>query len=178
VLSSLQGTAEPGPRPAPCACKVRLACILEEGNSNFVPNKLMPWNTSLAHQVGNPAKSIEVNELIKAVIKIKKCKNKARPLLLDEHLHITNFFACLSCQKQQIKTISIGVACQACLLSSTISLPGLTMLASFCLTNLSATDNFDFVLQSKLNWSKNVHGKRKASNQILLGAMNFPWCAR
>jgi hypothetical protein len=44
----------------------------------------------------------------------------------------------------------------------------------FLMENLTAHPDFDFTLQSKLTWSKNVHEERDAPNQILIGAMD-PW---
>jgi hypothetical protein len=39
--------------------------------------------------------------------------------------------------------------------------------------NLSSTPDFDFILHSKLNWSKNVDKQGDASKEIVLGAMNY-----
>jgi hypothetical protein len=36
--------------------------------------------------------------------------------------------------------------------------------------------DFNFVLRSRLNWSKNVHEDRDAPNQILIGAMDHRYC--
>jgi hypothetical protein len=41
---------------------------------------------------------------------------------------------------------------------------------------MTGSSNFDFVLGSRLNWLENVYEECYASNQIMLGAINFPYC--
>ena len=46
----------------------------------------------------------------------------------------------------------------------------------FLISNISLNPDFDFTLQSRLNWSKNVREEREAPNQILIGDMNPLYC--
>jgi hypothetical protein len=43
-------------------------------------------------------------------------------------------------------------------------------------SNLRMSRDFDFVLRTKLNWSKNVHEECDVPNQILIGAMDHHYC--
>ena len=43
-------------------------------------------------------------------------------------------------------------------------------------TNLKRHPQFDFALQTKLNWSKNVNDERDCPPQIMLGSMNPLFC--
>jgi hypothetical protein len=48
----------------------------------------------------------------------------------------------------------------------------------FLVLNLTLAPDFDFVLPSKLNWSKNVDYKCDAPSQIVIGTMDNCYCAR
>ena len=46
----------------------------------------------------------------------------------------------------------------------------------FRMANLTANEDFNFTLRSKLNWSTNVHEEHEAPNHILMGAMDPMYC--
>ena len=48
--------------------------------------------------------------------------------------------------------------------------------AHFEVTDPQAHPNFDFALQTKVRWSKNVLDERKCPDQILLGSMDPDFC--
>jgi hypothetical protein len=48
----------------------------------------------------------------------------------------------------------------------------------FLVEPLTATEDLDFGLRSKLNWSKNAHEEHEAPNQILIGAMDHRCCTQ
>jgi hypothetical protein len=63
--------------------------------SNFMPNKLMPWNA--ISREGNPTRSIDMNDLIKALLKKEVWKqgtpsNADRPLEEQEFNQLITTF--------------------------------------------------------------------------------------
>jgi regulator of replication initiation timing len=166
------GVPDPGPDARPTLCRSSSLAYWKKALSKFMPNKLMQWN-ALAGQ-GNPTKSSEVNDLI---AKVKKCevrrqgkKSSARRAtkpeeykriieLLEENPGIFQNFCVPALIKFQFHMISrIDDASQ------------------FLMDNLTANDDNDFTLRSKLNWSKNVREERDAPNQIVIGAMDSLYC--
>ena len=85
------GTPEPGPNDHPTLCRSTSLEFWKKAISSFMPNRLMSWN--ILTNVGNPTKSIEINDLIKAVKK-RKFANKARLQVLDVLSSMTNFRIC------------------------------------------------------------------------------------
>jgi hypothetical protein len=61
------GTPEPGPDDNPTEARSSSLEFWKKAISSFMLNRLMAWN--VLNDVGNPTKSIEVNDLIKAIKK-------------------------------------------------------------------------------------------------------------
>ena len=81
------GTPEPGPNDHPTLCPSTSLKFWKKAISSFMPNRLMSWN--ILTNVGNPTKSIEINDLIKAVKKKEvrkqgRASTVRRPLQHDE----------------------------------------------------------------------------------------------
>jgi hypothetical protein len=85
------GTPKPGPNDHPALCRSTSLEFWKKATSSFIPNRLMSWN--IPTNVGNPTKSIEINDLIKSVKK-RKFANKARLQLLDALSSMANFRIC------------------------------------------------------------------------------------
>ena len=168
------GMTDPGAADFPIHARSSSLAFWKKAISHFMPNKLMAWNALAG--VGNPTKSIEVNELIKAIKKMEvrkqgKTSTARRAITHFEFLRMLSF---LKADGQDDMR--------------RYGLPGLFVLqynliariddtCQFLISNLTESDDFDFVLRSKLNWSKNVNEERDAPNQILLGAMDHHYCA-
>jgi hypothetical protein len=78
------GTPEPGMDANPTECRSTSIAFWKKAISSFMPNRLMQWNA--LSNVGNPTKSSEVNDLIKAVKEkeVRKASSGRRPLQHDE----------------------------------------------------------------------------------------------
>ena len=61
------GTAEPGPNVNPTHARSNALKTWKKQISHFMPNKLMKWDAM--SNVGNPMKSIKVNDVIQKVMK-------------------------------------------------------------------------------------------------------------
>jgi hypothetical protein len=166
------GTPKPGPDDHPTLCRSTSLEFWKKAISSFMPNRLMSWN--VLTNVGNPTKSIEINDLIKAIKKKEvrkqgKASTARRPLQHDEFQSMLGY---LRGHDNRMKRYA---------------LPGFFVFqynliarmddtSKFRMENLTQCHDFDFVLKGRLNWSKNVHEERDAPNQILLGAMDPQYC--
>ena len=61
------GMEEPGPNDQPTFARSGSLEFWKKAISSFMPNRLMAWNAIAS--AGNPTRSIEVNDLIKAIRK-------------------------------------------------------------------------------------------------------------
>jgi hypothetical protein len=81
-------TAKPGVDDNSTLCRSTLLKFWKKAISFFMPNRLMSWN--VLGNVGNPTKSVEINNLIKAVKKKEvrkqsKASSARCPLQHDEY---------------------------------------------------------------------------------------------
>jgi hypothetical protein len=137
-----------------------------------MPNKLMAWN-ALA-QTGNPTRSVEVNELIKAVKKAELRKqgnsSSARQSLEQSKyrgmLHILEAKDDFDCKYRTTTLAKFQYNMIARIDDS----------ARFETDDLKENLDFPFTLLCKMCWSKNVLEERDAPDQILLGSMDTDFC--
>jgi hypothetical protein len=167
------GTAEPNRDDHPLFVRSSTLMFWKKAIPYYMPNKLMAWNAIA--QVGNPTRPIEVNELIKTV---KKQEVRKQGRSSTARRAITPHPKCL-CMLDYLKEDQdamhrYGVPCLFVFQYNLIARIDDT--CQFSVSNLIASFNFDFVLQSRLNSSKNVHKERDAPNQILLGTIGFHYC--
>jgi hypothetical protein len=157
------GMPEPGPNNHPTECRSTSIEFWKKAISSFMPNRLMSWN--VLNNVGNPTKSIVVNDLIKAIKKREvrkqgKASAARRPL---EHDEFQNILLHLRGHADPIKRYA---------------LPGFFVFqynliarmddtCKFKIENLTQCHDFDFALKGRLCWSKNVNEERDAPNQII-----------
>ena len=140
--------------------------------SFFMPNRLAHWDARTS--TGNPTKSVEVNNLIKAVKKKEVRKQgipsqARRPMQLSEFKEIIK--RCRNNSSPFIKyTASAYFIFQFHLIGR------LDDVANFSHEDLTPHGEFDFALKSKMCWSKNVLEERGAPDQIILGAKDPYFC--
>jgi hypothetical protein len=166
------GTAEPGVDDNPTLCRSTSLEFWKKAISFFMPNRLMSWN--VLSNVGNPTKSIEINDLIKAVKKKEvrkqgKASSARRPL---QHEEYQSMLDCLRAHDDPIKRYSLP----AFFVFQYNLIARMDDTCKFKIENLTHCHDFDFVLKGRLNWSKNVHEERDAPNQVLLGAIDPRYC--
>jgi hypothetical protein len=166
------GMPEPGPDDHPTECRSSSIEFWKKAISSFMPNGLMQWN--VISNVGNPTKSIEVNDLVKAVKKkevrkLGKASSARRPLQHDEFQDVPAF---PKGHDDPMKRFALpGFFIFRCNLIARID-----DTSKFKFENLTHCHDFDSILKGRLNWSKNVHEERDAPNQIILGAMDRRHC--
>ena len=144
--------------------------------SYFMTNRLMAWNEISG--VGNPTRSAELNNLIKYIKKKEVQKqgvtSQAQRALTHEEFKST--LVQLKAYKRTNKGESTapiwnyGVPASMCLQFHVIAQKDDTM--HIRMENLQKSTSFNFLLQVKLNWSKNVREERDLPWQILLPLMN------
>jgi hypothetical protein len=169
------GIAEPGPDDNPLFARSSSLAFWKKAISHFMPNKLMPWNAIA--QVGNPTKSIEVNELIKA-IKKKEVRKQGKASSARRALTHQEFLRMLELLKAENQDDMHRYGLPSLFVFQYNLIARIDDTCMFLVENLTDTPDFDFVLRSKLDWSKNVDDEREAPNQILLAAMDYRYCVQ
>jgi hypothetical protein len=168
------GTPELGhPDDHPIFARSSLLEFWNKAISFHMPTKLMSWNTPA--QVGNPAKSIKVNELIRAVKK-KEVWKQGKVSGAQRALTHQEFLCLLEPLKAEDQDDMHWHGLPGFFVFQHNLVARVDNSSQFLAENLRDTPNFDFVLRSKLSWQKNVHEECEAPNQILIGLMDFHCC--
>jgi hypothetical protein len=137
--------------------------------SYFMPNKLTPWNA--ISRKGNPTRSIDVYDLIKAAKKKEVRKqgtpsNADRPLEEQEFNQLITTLVSLECPKERYMILTI------CKFQFHLN----ARLDHTCHRKydfIKPFPQFPFAVLCNVGWSKNVHEERDCPDQIM-GAMD-PW---
>ena len=148
--------------------------------SFFMTNRLMTWNE--LSNVGNPTKSTEINDLIKYIKKKEVRKqgigSKARRTLTHQEFKET-----LVTLKDHARTVegestdpiwNYGVPASMCLQFHLIARIDDTMMLK--MDSIRKSTTFSYLLQVRLNWSKNVREERDAPWQLMLPSLNSLYC--
>lgn len=140
--------------------------------SFFLVNKLIPWNNLSNH--GNPTKSIEVNELIKKVKKKEvriqgKISAARRPMEKNEFEQMISLL-------EESADIRVKYMVTAAARFQFAMIGRIYDIAHFEKQDLKANPQFDFALQCRMRWSKNVMEECDAPDQILFGTMDPKYC--
>lgn len=162
------GTINPGSNNQPTHCRSNTLEFMKKSILHFMPHRLVPWDD--VRQEGNPTKSIEVNNLIKAVKKAEVRKqgrdsSARRPLELEEF-------------KMLIQMLSETSSFQTKVCYTTYALLQFTLIACvddichFPVSDLFDHSNYHHILACRLAWSKNVMEERSSPEQMILGAMD------
>ena len=170
------GTADPAPNAVPVNSRANTLCVMKKAISFFTPNRLMPWNAMADPPVGNPTKSILVNDLIKRIKKdevrlVGKASQARRPMTTGEIRLILNLLE-QSGNYDWVHRFSNMVRMQ---LSMIARGDDVTMLS---LHGLKHHPKFDFALSQSVRWSKNVMEERDCPPQILMGSNDPDFCVQ
>ena len=148
--------------------------------SHFMCNKLMAWNE--ISNVGNPTRSTELNELIKQVKKAEVRKqgipSKARRALT--HSEYVETHDVLKRHQRTVEGDSTNAiwnyGCVASLNFQFHLIARIDDTMHVKMENVKQSTSFSYLLQTRLNWSKNVREERDAPWQLMLPSMNSIYC--
>ena len=163
------GAAEPDRDDDPLQARSTSLMFWKKAISHFMPKRLMALNS--ISQVGNPTRGIEVNELIKTVKK-KEIRKQGKSSTARRAITHPEFLRMLDYLKAEDQDDMRRYGMPSSFVFQYNLIARIDDSCQFLVSNLTASTDFDFVLRSKLNWSKNVHEESDAPNQILLGAMD------
>ena len=154
----------------PTGARARTLLFKKKSVSFFMPNQMPQW----CDDRGNPTKSIPVNKLIELVKKCEARKDRAkshvkRPLTSHEFLAMQSKLKdhpdwSLNTKYQTMNLYQYHLTGQA------------DDTCHFEVTDLCGNRSFDFALQTKVHWSKNIREERGSPYQIILGADDPNWC--
>jgi hypothetical protein len=140
----------------------------------YMPNKLGHWQAQAHPPVGNPTKSIKVNDIIKLVKKKEVCgqgqsSNAKQPFTTAEWQKVVDMLDGCVTVKWKFK-----YSCVVRHMHHMILHPD--DVSQFKLANLLSHPQFWFALLQKVKWSKNIQEECACPDQILLGAMDPAYC--
>ena len=146
--------------------------------SNYMPNSNSQWDDVLNR--GNPTKSKQVNDMIKAVVKHEVrhegVTSKARRAFdYKEYLQLCKIM------KRKAVDRSAASALKWCRLSALMNMQWQLMARMDDMINLkfeTVTTNlcFPFAINCQMRWSKNITEERDAPDQVLFGSMEEIIC--
>jgi len=148
--------------------------------SCFMVNRIMAWNE--ISNVGNPTRCTELNDLIKEIKKAEVRKlgvsSKARRSLVNAEYCDT-----MSKLKKYKRTVDgqptnpiWNYGCVASLNFQFHLIARIDDTMNVKMENVRQSGNFSYLLQTRLNWSKNVREERDAPWQLMLPSMNSIYC--
>ena len=171
------GNPNPGQNDNPTQGRSSALAYAKKAISYFMPNKLMPWNELANPPIGNPTKSIPVNELIKRVKKKEvrkqgKESQARKPFTEEEYEFVIRKMDTYDGGDNEVRLLVSSI------FRLQMALIGRIDDASKLLSeNLKANQQHPmYSILCKLCWSKNVNDERDAPDQILLGAQNPSYC--
>jgi hypothetical protein len=173
LANKAYGTPNPGVNARPLAGRCSSLEYGKKAISYFMPNRLMPWNER--SKEGNPTRSKIVNELIKRVKKqeVRKQGKKSkvcRPLVDSEFRRV------ISKLKEEEDGCAHKYSALAFFMFQFHMIARVDDCAKFKLEDLTPCIEYDFCLQSKMCWSKNVLEERDAPEQIVIGSGDPNFC--
>jgi hypothetical protein len=132
----------------------------------------MHWNFELG--IGNPTKSTDINDLIKAVVR-KETRHEGKELQARRPFEKEEFVQVLKlCSQFKNPNIQYGIP--ALFKFAFHMIARLDDSCEFKTENFQANLRYPDTVIGRLWWSKNVREERDAPNQILIGAMDPFFC--
>jgi hypothetical protein len=169
------GTAEPDmEHDFPSQARSSHLEFAKKAISWYMPNRLGHWQAQAHPPVGNPTKSVEVNDIIKVVKKKEvrgqgRSSNAKRPFTTAEWRKVVDMLdGCVAVEWK------FKYSCVVRHMHHMILRPD--DVSQFKLADLISHPQFLFALSQKVKWSKNVQEERACPDQILLGAMDPAYC--
>jgi hypothetical protein len=140
--------------------------------SSFMPNRLMVWNEISG--VGNPTRSIALNDLIKYVKK-KEVRGQGAPSQARRSIKDAEFRRVVELLKEEEGIIKkYGIPAMMAFQFHMIA--RIDCSTQVMIANLRPHDHFTFCLKVRLNWSKNVMEERDAPFQAVVASKDHTYC--
>jgi hypothetical protein len=168
------GNQYPGPNDRPLYWRSNTLYQAKKALSHYMPQSHAPWNPLTNPPSGNPTKSKEVNDLIKEVKKaevrkigkesqatraLKTPEFRLSQVILQRHEDFDHRYRYTSMMRHQFHLI-----CRA------------DDVSNFETADVRAHPRFDYCLEQRVQWSKNVMEERDCPPQILIGANDIQYC--
>jgi hypothetical protein len=168
------GVRNPGPEARSTKCRSATLDVMKKAVSWYMPNRAA-WDCIRCS--GNPTRSRDVNEVIKAVKKLQvrrrgKASQTKRAMTQEEFRNLLTFFSAKSDFQHRYRYTTM-VKYQYHLIARCDDL------ANFRLRDLHAHSDprfSSFAIQTRVHWSKNVRDERDCPNQIFLGSFDTTHC--
>jgi hypothetical protein len=141
--------------------------------SSFMPNRLMVWNE--ISLVGNPTRSTKLNELLRYVKK-KEVRHQGVPSQARRSIKAAEYCRTIDILKEEDNAIIWRYGIPAIMNYQFHMISRIDDATQVKMENLAPHDRFDFLLKTKLNWSKNVNEEREAPWQAVIPASNPIYC--
>jgi len=165
---------DPGPRDRPLHARSSSLEFWKKTISYFMPNRLSPWNYLASPPAGNPTKSREVNDLIKAVKK-KETRKQEKKSKADRPMEAAEFEQVIS-MFEGTQDYDRRYRYCAMLKTAFHFIARGDDTAHLKKENFEVSAEFPWTLTAKFRWSKNVHEERDCPKQIMLGADDPTYC--
>jgi hypothetical protein len=172
MCQKVYGNPNPGPQDNPTLGRASSLEYYKKALSYYMVNRLHAWNEVAL--LGNPTRSVDVNDLIKKVKKkevrkqgkkssarrgIQKPEFESTVAMLNDFPDMKRKYMVPTAAKFQFHMVArIDDTC------------------NFTEEDLKPNPQFPFTLLAKMCWSKNVLEERDAPDQIVIGAMDRRYC--
>lgn len=162
----------PGSEDRPVHCRANTLAFVKRSLSGYMPRRLVPWDP--ISKQGNPTRSEEVNNVIKAVKKSEVrhegvLTSATRPIEYEELISLLKI---LRTDRNPEKRHM--VCCVICMQWHLIA--RIDDMMKFQFSNLTFNVQHPFTILAKLRWSKNITEERDAPEQIILGSLEPLLC--
>jgi hypothetical protein len=169
------GTPDPPRDSNPTKGRSSSLYYIKKAISFFMPNRLMDYNELSNPPVGNPTKSVAVNDFIKFV-KRKEVRKQGRPSQARKPFEAPEYEKLIEILEDLDDEESRCFA--SAIYRFQVAMVGRIDDCSKS-ESLNLKRNFqhsDYSIFTQMCWSKNVHEERDAPDQILLGASDPRYC--
>ena len=154
----------------PTGCRSYTLLYKKKAVSFFMPNQQPQW----CDDRGNPTKAAVVNKLIDLVKKFE-ARREGAPSHVKRPLTQPKFL--LMQKKLQSQTDwAFKIRYRAMNIYQYHLIGRADDTCHFKVRDIRGHKTFDFALQTKVRWSKNVRDERRCPDQIILGAHDPSWC--
>lgn len=169
------GERNPGPQAKSLKCRSTTLEVMKKAVSWYMPNRVAQWDCIRGS--GNPTKSKDVNDVIKAVKKLEvrragKVTQTKRAMTQEEFRALLDFFSKKGDFQHKFRYTTM-IKYQYHLIARCDDL------ANFRIRDLCAHVDprfSSFALQTRVHWSKNVRDERDCPDQIFLGSYDSDYC--
>lgn len=164
------GTTDPGPDDRPTFWRVDTAQFAKKAISSYMAD-YHAWNHDT--KSGNPTKSKDVHAVIKR-LKQFQVRKQGRPSRTKRDMKFDEIKVILDILDRH-RSFDVGRWADCMRLQITLIGRGDDICHLKC-AGLRRHGEFQFALETEVNWSKNVLDERDCPPQILLGAVNASFC--